>query len=136
MMVDGFLFADETHYSFFKEKIRALQEAGYKPDTYAYSVFYLFGVCHETRLHFEDLFSIQEHVIRPNALEHGWQTGTTRKIARLAFNLWNGCCYESEDDAEQRRLSPYFCVDEIFCCCFQEFFFEAVRLRFPEYSHR
>lgn len=61
----------------------------------------------------------------------GWQTGTSRKVTRLAFNLWNGWCRENETD---EQASCLYAPDEIFCCGYQEYFFEALRLRFPEYS--
>lgn len=61
----------------------------------------------------------------------GWQTGTSKRITRLAFNLWNGYGQEQPED---ERVSAAFLPDEIFCCGFQSCFFEAVRLRFPEYA--
>lgn len=134
MLVNGVLYQDETHYSFTMEKLRQLQEAGCKPDVYAQSLFYTLGVCAETRAHFGDLFDMTEHGIKLGGLGHGWQTGTSRKVTRLAFNLWNGCTYDSEEDAEADRQSPCYAVDEIFCCGYQPYFMQAVRLRFPEYQ--
>ncbi|MDD4509461.1 MAG: DUF6075 family protein, partial [Oscillospiraceae bacterium] len=64
-------------------------------------------------------------------LHCGWQTGTSKIICRLAFNLWNGYCYEEcEDD---QPVSAYYVTDNIFCCSYAEYFFEAIRLRYPEY---
>lgn len=136
MIVNGILFCDEAHYNFFVKKAKEFTASGGRLDSYSRSLFYLFGVCADTRQHIGELFCMKERIICLDALEHGWQTGTSRKITRLAFNLWNGHGYECESDGAQNSLSPYFLPDEIFCCCFQEFFFEAIRLRFPEYSNR
>lgn len=132
MTVSGILFQDSEHYTFTSDKLRQLRETGHEPDAYAWSLFYTLGVCGETRRHFGDLFDMAERGIKLDGLQMGWQTGTSRKVTRLAFNLWNGCVYDSEEDAEAGRPSPYYAVDELFCCGYQPFFMEAVRLRFPE----
>lgn len=132
MMVDGVLFQDDEHYAFMVEKLRRLREAGYQPDVYARSLFYTLGVCADTRAHFEELFTMAEHGIKVDGLQHGWQTSGSKKVTRLAFNLWNGCTYDSEEDFDAGRHSPYYAVDEIFCCGYQPYFMQAVRLRFPE----
>ena len=73
-------------------------------------------------------------MIRPAALEEGWQTGGTARIVRMAFNLWNGWCYESEEEAQDGRMSEAFTPDNLFCCEFAPYFYEAVKLRYPEYT--
>lgn len=132
MLANGILYQDGEHYTFTTEKLRELREAGYQPDVYARSLFYTLGVCAETRAHFGDLFDMAEHGIKLDGLQHGWQTGTSRKVTRLAFNLWNGCTYDSVEDADVCKHSPLYGVDEIFCCGYQPYFIQAVRLRFPE----
>lgn len=134
MMVDDILYQDSEHYTFTMEKLRQLQEAGYKPDVYALSLCYTLGVCADTRAHFDDLFDMAEHGIKLDGLQEGWQTSGTRKVTRLAFNLWNGCTYDSPEDADVCKHSPSYGVDEIFCCGYQPYFMQAVRLRFPEYA--
>ena len=52
----------------------------------------------------------------------------------MAFNLWNGWCYESEEDAQEGRTSDTFTPDNLFCCEFAPYFYEAVKLRYPEYT--
>lgn len=132
MMVNGILFQDKEHAQFTSDKLRQLRDMGHEPDVYAQALFYTLGVCDDTRRHFEDLFDMEDRGIKLDGLQMGWQTGTSRKVTRLAFNLWNGCQYDSEGDAEAGRLSPYYAVDEIFCCGYLPYFMEAVRLRFPE----
>lgn len=135
MLVDGILYQDSEHYTFTAEKLRELQKAGYRPDVYAQALLYTLGICADTRAHFDDLFDMEEHGIKPDGLLHGWQTGTTRKATRLAFNLWNGCTYDSAEEADMCKHSPFYAVDEIFCCGYQPYFMQAIRLRFPENNH-
>ena len=106
-------FLDQEHADFFAEKDRFTQEAGHTADSYSRSFFYLCGLCPDTRTHFRRLFDWD-----------GWCT-------RLAFNLWNGYGQEIPDRSD---ISASFLPDEVFCCPFQPYFFEAIRLRFPEYS--
>lgn len=68
------------------------------------------------------------------ALQHGWQTGTSYKTTRLLMNLWNGWRYDSyTDDPEENSASADYVVDEIFTCSYAPYYWEAIRLRFPEY---
>lgn len=124
-------FYDRDHEAFFRRGLERASTERHRQDTYFRSLLYLCGLCPETREHFSRLFEWQEWSICPESLEEGWQTGTSRKTTRLAFNLWNGYGLEQPDD---ERISPAFLPDELFCCEFQSFFFEAIRLRFPEYT--
>lgn len=63
--------------------------------------------------------------IRPEGLHEGWQTGGTVRLTRLAFNLWNG--YAEQGD--ERMSTPY----EIFDCGYAPYFYEAIKMRYPEY---
>lgn len=132
MMVSGVLYQDNDHYAFTVAKLR---EADGWIDVYARSLFYTLGICAETRSHINDLFDVAERGIKLDGLQQGWQTGTSRRVTRLAFNLWNGCTCDSEEDAEACRNSPFYAVDEIFSCGYLPYFMQAVCLRFPENVH-
>ena len=103
-------------------------------DPYYRALVYLLGMAAETRAHFSRCFDGETRTIRPAALGEGWQTGGTMRIVRMAFNLWNGWCYESEEDAQEGRISDAFTPDDLFCCEFAPYFYEAVKLRYPEYT--
>ena len=71
--------------------------------------------------------------MRVEGLNSGWQTGTRMKITWLAFNLWDGNTFESIEDYEEDKVSSKYAVDEIFCCSYAPYFYEAIKLRYPEY---
>ena len=125
-------FFDASHRSFYMEKLEQAEREGRRVDSYFRPLLYLCGLCRDTRVHFDRLFEWDEWCICPEALSDGWQTGSTGKITRLAFNLWNGYGFE---DPDGEHLSASFFPDDLFCCGFQPYFFEAIRLRFPEYAH-
>ena len=127
-------FLDEEHSATF-DKICAKMK---RSDEYHLAVAYLFSLDRVCREHIEDLFDFSEDVIVREGLKKGWQTGTSMRTTRLAFNLWNGCCSDGEtykdahgyeDELPSRSYTP----DEIFCCGLAPFYFEAIKLRYPMY---
>lgn len=122
------LFYSEQHRNFYNRHV----DGG--ADPYYRALVYLLGMTAETRSNFSRCFDAEARMIRPAALEEGWQTGGTVRIVRMAFNLWNGWCYESEENAQEGRTSDAFTPDNLFCCEFAPYFYEAVKLRYPEYT--
>ena len=122
-------FLEADHAAFFLEQTEAARKAGKRVDSYFCSLVYLLGLMPETRIHFQELFHWQDWGICPEALSAGWQTGGTLRITRLAFNLWNGFGSDSQDGGP---VSEACLPDNPFCCSLMEYFFEAIRLRFPE----
>ena len=105
-------------------------------DCYHTALAYLFALDKDCYEHLNDLFDFNSNGIKLEGLYHGWQTGTSRKTTRLAFNLWNGCVSEIlSDNDKEPVISPYFAVDEIFCCSFAPYYYEAIKLRYPEYTN-
>ncbi len=122
------VFIDERHQNFYE---KCITQTNSIKDPYRKSLFYLLGLTAETRNHVKEIYDFKENCIEPAALCKAWQTSTTTKVTRLAFNLYNGfygvygneildrpCCYTPED---------------LFCTELMPYMFEAVKLRYPEY---
>ena len=119
------IFKDISHEQFYEGNvIRANREH----DPYREALFYLLGLTDETRRYIHDVYDFQENSIRPEGLHAGWQTGTSSRLTRLAFNLYSG--YTGEDERNAYQYSPYY----IFNNELMPFFFEAVKLRYSEYD--
>lgn len=101
-------------------------------DSYHMAVAYLLTLDIVIRGRIEEVFDFAGDLIETESLHRGWQTGTSRKTTRLLMNLWNGTCSEFPY-AEEVEISPSFAVDEIFCCGYAPYYWEAIKLRFPEY---
>lgn len=99
-------------------------------DEFHAALLYLLALDEVCRQHIPDIFSCEQGSIRPECIAESWQTGTSRKTCRLAFNLWNG----RTSDSDTESASPNYAVDEIFCCEYAPYFWQAIKLRFPEYS--
>ena len=122
-------FADEAHKDFYMEMSQILM-----PDVYLRALIYTLGLCHDTRRHFNSIYNRSKRRINLNAIHEPWQTGTSLKVTRLAFQLFTGTTptaliCDGPDIEECIRYS----VSNIFCCCYAPYFFVAIYLRYPEY---
>lgn len=116
-------FVNEEHKAFYTQMLAKTKN----DDSYHRAFFYTMGLCEETRRNIGTFFDFNERCITPEGLHAGWQTGTTYKLCLLAFNLWNGWVEKGNEQSSK----PY----ELFDCEFSPYFFEAIKLRYPEYCH-
>lgn len=125
-------FRDSEHESVYNELLSTMR----KSDVYHIAVAYLLALDSVCREHIEDVFDIKEDVIIRSGLHKGWQTGTSLRTCRLAFNLWNGCSsdgeelYKDADGYENELPSSLYTPDSLFCGEYLAYYLEAVRLRF------
>lgn len=104
-------------------------------DCYHKSLAYLLSLDTVTRKHIDDLFNFKSSGIKRAGLHKAWQTGTSMKTTRLAFNLWNGCCDDGEtyikDGYETELPSSRYTPEQIFSCVdYAPYYWQAVQLRF------
>ena len=114
-------FSDE-HKDFY----RHMMERCKLNDSYHRSFFYVTGIIPEIRDHIGDIYDFWREGIRPEGLTAPWQTESSLRACRLAFNLWNG--FGGPNEVEELYLP-----DAIFCDSLAPYFVEGLRLRFPEY---
>lgn len=77
-------------------------------------------------------------VIIFEGLNKPFQTSTSLKTTRLAFNLWSGTVYDSDDpetyidkSGEKEYVpSKYYAPNYIFSCNYTPYYFEAIKMRF------
>ena len=125
-------FIDDDHREFYMYIYRILQKYG-KTDVYYKSLAYTLSMCETTRFHFKDIFNIKKGEININSLQAAYQTGTSEKVTRMAFSLWNRCNYDSEEDLENGKVSKSYNVSELFASSYAPYFYEAIKIRYPEY---
>ncbi|MGE4485879.1 MAG: DUF6075 family protein, partial [Oscillospiraceae bacterium] len=49
---------------------------------------YAVGICPDTRRRWQSFYDEADRSIKPEVINEGWQTGTTYKITRLAYQLF------------------------------------------------
>jgi hypothetical protein len=117
-------FKNEAHEKFY------MDHSHLHIDVYHKSLIYALGLLEETRNNFDKLFDAKKSVIIPAALESGWQTSGTLRTCRLAFNLWNGYCGNNRPGDSASNYN----VDALFCASLAPWYWEAVKVRYPEYA--
>lgn len=125
------LFLDSKHEEFFNE---ILKRAKREDDTYHRALFYVLGLTAETRRNIDTLYNFKGHCIEFDCLKAPWQTGTSTRVTRLAFNLFNGFSGEgSEEDKpldEAYNYTPYNLFDNGLMI----YMFEGIKLLYPCYA--
>lgn len=115
-------FKDETHKARYEELLE-LYNGGNANDNFTAALAYLIAVNDDTYKHHKDLYNIEERVIKPRGLHKDWQTGGSRKVTMLAFNLFTGSVnWLDEDDLGDCNPAS------IFNCGYVPYFFEAIKL--------
>ena len=117
-------FINTEHRDFFMNIVSRTQTQN---DPYRAALFYVLGLTHETRRNIESLYDFERRGIKIDGLNAGWQTGTSTKITRLAFNLYNDFSGENEKD------SQFYTPSELFCHELAPYCLEAIKLRYSEY---
>lgn len=143
MIMENIKFCGKDHEDLFYTLFKKMKSK----DCYHGAAAYLLSLDTVLKDHIDRVFDFKEDIIKPECLHEAWQTGTSKKTTRLLFNLWNGTFKDperpaedeeepDEDEAEQERArtSMYYAVDEIFCCSYAPYFWQAIQLRYPEYS--
>lgn len=125
-------FRDDQHKADYLRLLGQMKSA----DCYHQAVAYLLALDEVVVNHVDDVFDFAGDMIKfETALDHGWHTGTSYKTTRLIMNLWNG--WNREFDAEGEAFpSVRFAVDNIFSCSYAPYYWEAIKLRFPEYCNQ
>lgn len=118
------IFRDTKHEQLYKSFYSRMRSH----DCYFQPVAYLLALDTVCREHAADIFNFDECCITPKCLNEGWQTSTSLKTCRIAFNLFNGYCYDQDDVSSD--YTPY----ELFCTGYAPYYWQAIKLRYPEYT--
>lgn len=125
-------FKDKTHEKFYYMYLSKCRV----PDVYHRALIYCLGISEDTRNHIGQIFNVKTDCINTDCLREGWITSGSAKVVRMAFNLYCNSAPSvfGYDDVEE-QLDEYrrYTVEDLFCCGYAPYFWEAVRLRYPEY---
>lgn len=115
------LFFDNQHREAYNEICGRMKRL----DCYHLSMAYLLALDVVLRKHVEAVYNFDEDCIKLEGLHKGFQTGSSLRTTRLAFNLWNGYCGEGEEQ------SKYYSSAEIFCnSTYAPYYWQAIQIRF------
>lgn len=127
-------FKSAAHKDFYLEY---LPQCRYQ-DVYHKALVYCLGIDADTRNHVNRIYDFKSGYVKPKCLSEGWQTSGSMRIVRMAFNLYcNGTpsVFDIEDAEGQLRECGCYTVEDLFCCGYAKYFWEAIKIRYPEYCY-
>ena len=124
-------FKSKEHEKFYMEY---LKKCRYQ-DVYHQALVYCLGIDRDTRENVNKIYNFKTGCVKTESLQEGWQTSGSLRIVRMAFNLYcNGTPsvgdYEAEED--QLKECQYYTVEDLFCCGYARYFWEAIKIRYPK----
>ena len=129
---ENIIFISDAHEKFYYEK---LQEVRYQ-DVYHKALCYCLGINGDTRKNADRIYNFKTGSVKTKCLHEGWQTSGSLKVVRMAFNLYcnsTPSVWDYEDAEEQVNECRQYTVEDIFCCAYAPYFWQAVQIRYPEY---
>ena len=130
---NGIMFKSNAHEKFYYEKLKEVQYQ----DEYHMALCYCLGISNDTRRNISRIYDFKTDCVKPECLNEGWQTSGSMKVVRMAFNLYcNGTPSVNEENTPEEQLYEcrQYSVEELFCCEYAPFFWQAIQLRYPEYA--
>lgn len=119
------IFKDERHESLFWLILDEMDN----DDVYHTALAYLIALDNVCRNHINDIYDFDECSIKPSCLYKLWQTGTSLKTTFLAFNLYtDGTLFCKDNEV------LFFSVSEVFCCSYAPYYWQALKIRYPEFT--
>lgn len=130
-----------THTVTFKNKEHEKFYQTYLPkcryqDVYHKALVYCLGMDTDTRNHIKSIYDFKMGDVKTECLHDGCITSGSARVVRMAFNLYNNgtpSVYDYDDLEEQLSECRNYTVEDLFCCGYARFFWEAIKLRYPEY---
>lgn len=127
-------FKNDEHEKFY---LIYLQKCRYQ-DVYHKALIYCLGIDEDTRRKVKEIYDFKTGCVKTECLHNGWITSGSAKVIRIAFNLYNNgtpSIYDFDNMEEQLKECRYYTVEDLFCCGYARYFWEAIKIRYPEYCY-
>lgn len=130
---EGIRFTSSEHKKAYYDSLQKFSA----PDSADKALCYCINLMQSTRSHVTEIFDFEQKCLKTKCLKAGWQTSSSEKAIRMAFNLFSGeiptVDYEDKVDNQLKECQNYT-VNELFYSSFAPYFWQAVQLRYPEYT--
>ena len=128
-----FNYISETHEKFYYDKLELVRHK----DVYHKALVYCLGINSDTRRNVDTIYDFERGYVKTECLQEGWQTSGSVKVVIMAFNLYCNATPSVDDytDAEEQMSEcRQYTVEELFCCAYAPYFWQAIQIRYPEYA--
>lgn len=126
------IFKSEAHKNFFREYLFRCR----RQDVYHAALIYCLGLSEDTRCNANRIYDFKSGNVKTECLHEGWQTSGSRYIIRMAYNLYcNGTPSVSDYEEAEDQLAECrkYTVEDLFCCGYAPYFWQAIKIRYPEF---
>lgn len=131
-LVQNAIFNSHEHCDFFLKYLKECRNI----DVYHIALVYCLGIDTDTRTHIDSIYDFKTGCVKTECLQEGWITSGSARIIRMAFNLYcagTPSVYDYEDAEHQLKECKQYTVEDLFCCGYANYFWQAIKLRYPEY---
>ena len=125
-------FKNKEHEKFY---LTYLPKCRYQ-DVYHKALVYCLGIDKDTRNNIKSIYDFKTGNVKTECLHEGWITSGSARVVRMAYNLYNNgtpSVYDYDDADDKLRECRCYTVEDLFCCGYARFFWEAIKIRYPEY---
>ena len=95
----------EQTINFISEAHEKLKEVRYQ-DVYHKALCYCLGISDDTRRNINSIYDFKTGCVKTECLHEGWQTSSSMKVVRMAFNLLNITVRQSRQSGVARATCP------------------------------
>ncbi len=127
------IFISDAHEKFYYEKLKAVR----CQDVYHKALIYCLGINNDTRKNIKSIYDFKTGCIKTECLRKGWQSSVSLKVVRMAFSLYCNSApsvFDYDDTGEQVDECRQYTVEKLFCCAYAPYFWQAIQIRYPEYT--
>ena len=127
------IFINDAHEKFYHEKLKKVR----CQDEYHKALIYCLGINNDTRKNINRIYNFKTGCVKTECLREGWQTSSSAKVVRMAFNLYCNhalSVFDYEDTEEQLSEYRQYTVEKLFCCSYAPYFWQAIQIRYPAYT--
>ena len=131
---EGICFINAEHHRFYSKTLQRFSD----PATPEKALCYCLGIHPAIREHVEYIYDFSTGQVTPECMQEEWVTSTEdpediRTVIRMAYNLYGGTPSVTESDDQLGECQKYT-AKELFGCRYAPYFWEAVKIRYPEYT--
>ena len=127
-------FINEEHHRFYSSTLKRFLN----PAAPEKALCYCLGIHPAIRWHVDHIYDFSTKHVTPECIHEGWVASAEdpediRTVIRMAYNLYGGTPSVAEADDQLRECQKYT-ANELFGCRYAPYFWEAIKLRYPEYT--
>ena len=131
---EGICFINAEHHRFYSGTLKRFPD----PATPEKALCYCLGIHPAVRKYVDHIYDFSTGQVTPECMQEEWVTSTEdpediRTVIRMAYNLYGGTPSVEEADDQLDECRKYT-ADKLFNCRYAPYFWEAVKIRYPEYS--